>query len=137
AASRVLLWRVACHAGQGDTTEAQLAAKRFAVLGLEVPPDVGSVSPQVETLLSRALQDAAAAPRVATKVLGDVSPATIAVDGRPAACAAPCSIALVAGSHLFRLDADGVDPAVQEADLAGATATVSLATHAATPDAAA
>ncbi|MEM9494162.1 MAG: PEGA domain-containing protein, partial [Myxococcota bacterium] len=110
---RVLFWRIACQVGAGDKAAAQREARAFAVLGLEVPGDVASASPDVERLMVAAQRQVAQAERIAVRITGAVERARVAVDGRLQPCATPCTVELPAGDHVVRVDADGFVPAIR------------------------
>jgi len=108
-AARLLFWRVACLVGVGDPTSAA-QARRFATFGLDVPPDVGAVSPEVERALGAALEAVAQAPRHAVEIRSEPR-AAVAIDGRPPRCETPCTVDLSPGDHVIALGAPGRVPA--------------------------
>jgi hypothetical protein len=110
AAARVLLWRTACNVGGGHSGDALRTARELGTLGLEVPQDVGMMTPEVEAVVSRALKEADSAPRASVKVSAPAGGGTLTVDGRPASCTPPCTLELTQGTHVFRLDVDGLAP---------------------------
>jgi hypothetical protein len=109
-AARVLLWRTACNVGGGHSEAALRSARELGTLGLEVPQDVGMMTPEVEAVVSRALKEADGAARAMVEVKAPTSGGTLTVDGRPASCTPPCTLELTVGTHVFRLDADGLAP---------------------------
>jgi hypothetical protein len=68
------------------------------------------MTPEVETVVSRALKEADGAARAMVEVKTPTSGGTLTVDGRPASCTPPCTLELNVGTHVFRLDADGLAP---------------------------
>lgn len=136
-AARLLFWRAACHAGAGAEADALAEARRIGTLGLEVPAEVSGVSPTVETILARGLREAADAPRVPVRITADVSPASVSVDGRGAACGVPCALDLAPGDHVVRLDADGAVPAIKLVRAAAPASELRVTTTAAAPELAA
>jgi hypothetical protein len=110
AAARVLLWRTACNVGGGHSSEALRSARELGTLGLEVPQDVGNMTPEVEAVVSRALKEVESAPRAAVAVTAPTGGGTLTVDGRPASCTPPCTLELTQGTHVYRLEADGLAP---------------------------
>ncbi len=113
-AARVLLWRAACHAGAGRTPLAQRSARELAVLGLELPPDVGSVTPDVEALLVRELKEVAKLRTYPLRVSSDAPSAELTLDGRSNACSTPCTLEAPEGQHMLRVEADGTEPVVKK-----------------------
>lgn len=136
AATRLLLWRVACLHGAGSEAEALTVARTFASLGLEVPSEVTTISPKAEQLLARAIGDSARAARVTMSVATNVSPASLALDGNANACSLPCSVQVAPGEHVLRIDADGAVPAMRDVRVSAAT-TITIPTSSATPGVAA
>ena len=110
-ASRLLLWSAACHLGDGDQRGARDAAESLAVLALPPPPDVGSVSQEVEALLARAR--ASARPDVPVRIETSAPGAELVIDGRSQRCAAPCTLPLPTGAHVVRAEADGYEVLVR------------------------
>ncbi len=132
-AARVLLWRAACHAGAGRGEVARRSARELAVLGLELPPDVGSVTPDVESLLARAVREVAALPTYPLRVTADAPSADLMLDGRPNACSAPCTLEAAEGQHVLRMEADGVEPVVKRVRFGPKESAVHVASTAASP----
>ncbi len=132
-ASRLLLWRIACHVGAGETSHAERVAERFAAYDLEVPRDVEAVTPEVEALLGQAMTRVAEAPRATLHLDSEPSRATVAIDGRPAACTTPCDLDLPVGDHVVRLNATGSQPVAQRLKLPPAGESLSLSLPAAAP----
>ncbi|HZN91816.1 MAG TPA: PEGA domain-containing protein [Myxococcales bacterium] len=133
-AARLLLWRAACELGDGDQRGARDAAESLAVLGLPPPPDVGSVSQEVEALLARAR----AAPRPDVPVRIEASAgAELVIDGRPQRCATPCTLSLPAGLHVVRVEADGFETMIRRIAAAPPSVQVRLDLTPASPEVAA
>lgn len=109
-AARVLFWRVACRVGSGALPAATDEARQFAALGLEVPADAAQATPEVESLLVRTLERAAALPRVPLEVDAPPLRAGVSLDGRRGACVTPCALEVLPGEHLIALDAEGYLP---------------------------
>jgi len=137
AAARVLFWRIACRVGSGAAAEAKREAREFAVLGLDIPLDVGTATPEVEALLTAQIQKVADERKLPVDVTADVGGASVSVDGRPAACTAPCTLDLVAGNHVVGVEADGIVPAVRSVRVEAARLPVRFETSAAPPELAA
>ncbi|HVE85387.1 MAG TPA: PEGA domain-containing protein [Myxococcales bacterium] len=135
AASRLLLWRAACHLGDGDQRAARDAAEAMVVLGLPAPADVGSVSPEVEALLARVR--AAPHPEVPVRLEASVSGAELVIDGRPQRCATPCTVPLAEGAHVVRAEADGYETLVRRITAAAPSVQVRLELTPASPEVAA
>lgn len=110
-AARLLAWRTACHTGANQPQPARAAAEALAGFQLALPEDVGSMTPDVETLLARTISQVSAAPLRKVRVESTPSGAAVELDGRPAACTTPCSVDVLAGTHVLRLSADGYTPA--------------------------
>lgn len=108
--ARVLFWRVACRVGAGDVARASDEARAFAALGLEIPADAAEATPEVESLVGRALKDASHAPKVRLEIDAPPLRAGVALDGRAADCETPCALDVLPGEHLVALDADGFLP---------------------------
>jgi hypothetical protein len=136
-AERLLLWRVACRVGAGKIAEARADADALAAFDLEVPPDVASTAPEVESLIAAAAQRAADRPRVKLSVTAEaeangafrVAPRPVVlIDGRHGVCTAPCSVEVHAGDHVVRVEADGFAPEVRRvrAESGGAQVAVRL-----------
>ena len=132
--ARVLMYRAACQAGRGAQAEAQRAAADLARLGLDVPEDVGAVTPDVERMLPDTLQTARAAPRATLRVQSEPARLTVHVDGRALGCLTPCSVELAHGDHIVSVSGDGYNTQVQRVTLNKTGSTVTLATTAASPD---
>jgi hypothetical protein len=109
-AARVLFWRVACRVGSGALPAATDEARQFAALGLEVPADAAEATPEVESLLVRALKESAALPKLALAVDAPPLRAGVSLDGRRGACVTPCTLEVLPGEHLVALDAEGYLP---------------------------
>ncbi len=108
-AARVLVWRAACAWGRMARAETESIAAQLAGFGLELPPDAGAVTPDVEAVLVAALDRAGATPRVPLTVAGHAG-AGLGVDGRPAECVLPCTVEVTPGDHVVAVDADGFEP---------------------------
>lgn len=109
-ASRLLAWRTACHTGAGQAQPARAAAEALAAFQLPLPEDVGSMTPEVEATLARALENVSAAPLKKLRVESTPGGATLELDGRPTACTTPCTVDVLSGTHVLRLSADGYSP---------------------------
>ncbi|HEY8208224.1 MAG TPA: PEGA domain-containing protein [Myxococcaceae bacterium] len=134
-ASRLLLWRAACALGDGDPRGAREAAESLAVLGLPPPPDVGSVSQEVEALLVQVR--ASPRPDVPVRIESSAPGAELVIDGRPQRCATPCTLPLPAGAHVVRVEADGYEPLVRRIAAAPPSVQVRLDLALASPEVAA
>jgi hypothetical protein len=102
-AARVLVWRTACAFGRLAPAEATDHAAALAGFGLALPDDAGAVTPDVEAILVAALDRAGAAARLTVEVDGRAG-ARLTIDGRPAECALPCTVALAPGGPRRRGD---------------------------------
>jgi hypothetical protein len=111
-AARVLLWRTACHVGAGRTDQARRAASQLAVLQLDVPPEVGQVSPEVEAVIAQELKRASQLRPTRLAVEADAE-ASVELDGRPAGCTTPCTLDVLEGSHVLHLTAEGRESATR------------------------
>jgi hypothetical protein len=107
AASRLLFWRIACLVGAGDEAGAEREALRFAVLGLDAPPDVSAATPEVEAALGTAYRAVEEMERVSLRVRADAPRASVSVDGRSDLCVSPCAVDVPPGDHVIRVSADG------------------------------
>jgi hypothetical protein len=119
-AARALTYATACALRAPDAAAAAALADRFASLGLDIPDS--AVTPDVETLLADAIARAGAKPRTHLAVAGEIG-ARLAVDGRAAGCALPCTIDVAAGEHVIAAELDGFSPiahAVRTPDVATA-----------------
>jgi hypothetical protein len=134
-AARVLVWRTACAWGELDRSGAGLIAGQLASFGLELPADVGAVTPDVEALLDKAKTAVGGTARVPLVVDGTAG-TRVLVDGRPAGCIVPCTTDAVPGDHVVSVIGDGFAPAwrVERVPAAGA---VKLAAAPASPELAA
>lgn len=110
-AARVLLWRVACNVGAGKLEPAKRAATQLAVFGLPVPAEVGSVSPEVEAVIAKGYQEAALAKAFPLVITSTEDGAEVQLDGRITGCSTPCTLDVLEGSHVIRLNSDGSAPA--------------------------
>ncbi|MBL8683487.1 MAG: hypothetical protein JNK05_30235 [Myxococcales bacterium] len=109
-AARALLWSVACALADERPEDARRFADRLASLELEVPSVV--TRPDVESLVSDALARAASRPRVSVSIRS-VDGAALAIDGRAAACRAPCRVDLISGVHVVVARAERFEPRTQ------------------------
>lgn len=109
-AARAVTLESACAFGARRAAEAQAAATRLAVLGLALPES--AVAIEVEAMIGKAIAAVGAQPRHALAVTGEAG-ARLAVDGRPAGCALPCTVDLPAGDHVLAVEADGFAPAAR------------------------
>ncbi len=132
--ARALMYRAACQAGRGATEEARRSAQTFARFGLETPSDVGSVTPEVERILTDALRQLRAAPRASLRVQSEQVGLEVAVDGRALGCRTPCAVELAPGDHVVALSGDGITSHVQRVRLASAGSSVMLKTTRASPE---
>jgi len=135
--ARALMYRAACQAGRGATEEAERAAQALARFGLETPPDVGSVTPDVERMLTDAQRRLRAAPRAPLRVQSQQVGLQVEVDGRALGCRTPCALELAPGDHVIALTGDGITPKVERVSLASAGSNVTLETTRASPELAA
>ncbi|MFZ5470796.1 MAG: PEGA domain-containing protein [Myxococcota bacterium] len=135
-AARVLLWRSACYVGAGRREAAQKAAREMGALSLEMPPDAGAVTPEVEAVVARALKAAAGAEGASIRIESKVA-ATVSLDGRRDVCSTPCTLRVVAGMHVVRIDADGFEPDVRMVRVAREDAAVEFQLALAPPELAA
>ena len=129
-ASRILIWRTACHHSARHVEAARAAAESLAVFGLSLPEDVASMTPEVETLLARANTEVGSRARQSIHVASTPSGASVEVDGRPSACNTPCTVETSGGRHVIRLASDGSTPAWRVVDVSE----VSFALDAASPE---
>lgn len=106
-AARTLLWRVACHTGAGELERARASALAFAVLDLDVPPDIEAVTPEVEAILGDAIARTREVARAPLRIASNTSRATVSVDGRGTSCTTPCTVDLAVGDHRIAVAADG------------------------------
>ena len=104
-AARALTFEIACHY-EGSRDQAQASATRFANLGLDVPGDFLPVD--VEQLITTTI--AATSTKLTPIAVAGEAGARLAVDGRPAGCAVPCTIDLATGDHVLAVEADGFAP---------------------------
>ena len=109
-AARVLFWRVACRVGSDALDAANDEARQFAALGLEVPADAAEATPEVESLLDRALKESTRMRKVTLDVDAPPLRASVSLDGRSGACVTPCALEVLPGDHLVALDAEGYLP---------------------------
>jgi hypothetical protein len=135
-AARVLFWRVACRVGAGQMLEATDQARQLATLGLEVPADAAEATPEVESLVGRAIKETAGRPKQALSVDAPPLRASVSLDGRAGACVTPCSLEVAPGEHFVALDADGYLPMTRKVKVLAATQ-VSLEATPAPPEVAA
>jgi hypothetical protein len=109
-AARILFLRVACRVGSAAMPAASDEARQFAAFGLEIPADAAQATPEVETLVGRALKEATAIRRTTLQVDAPPLRAAISLDGRRGACVTPCSLEVLPGEHVIVLDAEGYLP---------------------------
>ncbi len=107
---RAVTLEAACAYGARRTADAQAAATRLAALGLALPE--AAVALEVEAMIGKAIAAVGAGPRHSLAVTGEAG-ARLAVDGRPASCALPCTVDLPAGDHVLAVEADGFEPAAR------------------------
>jgi hypothetical protein len=110
AASRLLLWRVACNVGAAKPEPARRAAWEMATYGLELPADVSAVSPEVEAVIAQAFREATAGKTVPITVTAGAETGEVRIDGRRTGCNTPCNMDVLEGNHVVRVDADGSLP---------------------------
>ncbi len=132
-ASRVLLWRVACNVGSGRLEPARRAANQLAVFGLPVPAEVGSVSPEVESVIARGYRDAAIEKAFPLVITSTADAAEVQLDGRTTGCSTPCTLDVLEGTHVISLNADGSSPAHMRVRAARPKTLVNLELTAASP----
>lgn len=111
-AARMLLWQVACNVGANKLEPARRAATQLVGSSLQVPAEVGSVSPEVERVIAQALKAASQQKPLPIEVSGTPD-AQIELDGRPSGCTTPCTLEAQEGLHVLRLAADGHEPVVR------------------------
>jgi hypothetical protein len=109
-AARAVTLEAACAYGARRPADAQAASTRLAALGLALPE--AAVAIEVEAMIGKAIAAVGRGPRHGLAVTGEAG-ARLAVDGRPAGCALPCTIDLPAGDHVLAADADGFEPAAR------------------------
>ncbi|MCY0997895.1 PEGA domain-containing protein [Myxococcus sp. MISCRS1] len=136
-AARWLLWQVACHLGLGREETALQAASELGVLGLEPPADLGVLPPEVGRVLVAGAEQGAARGRTTLRISADSGPARISLDGRLGVCTAPCSLEVLEGRHVLRVDAEGRHFAVQVVSARGPELPVAFTTVPASPELAA
>lgn len=107
-AARAITLEAACAVQGLGVADARAAAARIAGFGLELPDTM--VAPDAEKLIGDAIVAAGKAPRTPLAVAGEPG-ARIAIDGRAAGCAAPCTVDLPPGDHVVAVEADGFAPA--------------------------
>ncbi|ATB44885.1 PEGA domain-containing protein [Corallococcus macrosporus] len=136
-AARLLLWQVACQVGLRREEAALQVAAELGVLGLELPADIGVLPPEVGRVLVAGAEQGAARGRATLRITADSSPARISLDGRPGVCMAPCSLEVLEGRHVVRVDAEGRQFAVQVISARGPELAVAFTTLPASPELAA
>jgi len=132
-AARAVTLEAACAYGARRPADAQAAAAHLATLGLALPE--AAVAIEVEAMIGKAIAAAGAQPRRPLAVAGEAG-ARLAVDGRAAGCALPCTVDLPAGDHVLAVEADGFEPAARLVRVPD-TRTVALAQAPASPELAA
>lgn len=135
--SRILMYTAACQVGRGATEEAQRAAQALARFGLELPSDVGAVTPDVERMLTEALKRVRALPRPTLRIESSEPGLRVAVDGRSLGCLTPCAAELPAGDHVVSLEGDGFAPHAERVTLSPSGNSVRLSVDPASPELAA
>lgn len=135
--ARWLLWQVACQVGMRREEAALQVASELGVLGLEPPADIGVLPPEVGRVLVKGAEEGAARARTTLRVTSDFGPAQIALDGRFGVCTAPCSLDVLEGRHVVRVDAEGRQRAVQVISAKGPELAVAFTTRPASPELAA
>ncbi|MDX2010487.1 MAG: PEGA domain-containing protein [Myxococcaceae bacterium] len=132
-AARTLVWRVACRLGARQETSARRDAEWLAALRLPLPPDVGAMTPEVETVLTAAARAIDGEPLVPLLVESPVAGAAVAFDGRPGACIVPCRMDLRRGVHVVEVSAEGYSPRTAVVSVAAPAVETSLALEVAEP----
>lgn len=135
--ARWLLWQVACQVGLRREETALQVASELGVLGLELPADIGMLPPEVGRVLVKGAEAGAARARTMLRITSDFSPARISLDGRFGVCTAPCSLEVLEGRHVVRVDAEGRQLAVQVISAKGPELAVPFTTRPASPELAA
>ncbi|WP_163787577.1 PEGA domain-containing protein [Myxococcus vastator] len=135
--ARWLLWQVACQVGLRREEAALQVASELGVLGLELPVDIGVLPPDVGRVLVTGAEQGAARGRTTLRITSDSSPARISLDGRLGVCMAPCSLEVLEGRHVVRVDAEGRQFAVQVISAKGPELAVAFTTLPASPELAA
>lgn len=135
--ARWLLWQVACQVGLRREETALQVASELGVLGLELPADIGVLPPEVGRVLVKGAEAGAARARTTLRVSSDFGPAQISLDGRFGVCMAPCSLDVLEGRHVVRVDAEGRQHAVQVISAKGPELAVAFTTRPASPELAA
>ncbi|HEX4418044.1 MAG TPA: hypothetical protein VH165_09105 [Kofleriaceae bacterium] len=110
-AARVLAFDAACAWGQQAQAAARGLAARLASFGLAVPDT--AIAPDIEAILGDAIVAAGNAHPRPVRVRGEPG-ARLGVDGKPPACALPCTVDLVPGAHVLAATADGFSDAMRE-----------------------
>jgi hypothetical protein len=129
-AARLLFWRAACELARDAEASARRDVEQMATMELPVPTDVSRTTPETEQLVANGYQRARAKARIPMDVDSNVTGAAIAVDGRPHVCVTPCSVAVLGGYHLVRVDADGMLPDVRQVEVNGPTRVFATLTEA-------
>jgi len=106
--SRALVWRMACQVGGAAPEAAKATAHALSVLGLEIPDDLGSVSPEAEAVLASAQREVAATARLSVGISSNHPGLEVSLDGTATGCSTPCAIELVPGTHVIGVDGEGV-----------------------------
>ena len=136
-AARLLFWRVACHVARGASTVAATDARHFAVLGLDVPPDVEAATPEVERALGGALVAVREGPQATLHVTSARRGASVWIDGRGSACVTPCAVDLAVGAHVVAVGGEGLSPVARPVRVAAGGSTASFEPLLAPPELAA
>lgn len=110
-AGRALAFDAACAWGAQAGQAARGIAARLASFGLSVPD--AAIAPDIEAVISDAIVAVGNARPRPVAVRGEPG-ARLAVDGKPPACALPCTVDLVPGDHVLAVSADGFTDAVRE-----------------------
>jgi hypothetical protein len=136
-AARAAFWQIACRVGSGAMGAALERARQFAARGLEVPADVAAATPEVESLLGRAIQESAEIHRLPLIVDAPPLRASLSLDGRAGVCVTPCVLEVIPGGHVIALDADGFLPVARLVPVKEGRTQVKLETTPASPEIAA
>jgi hypothetical protein len=105
--ARLLLWRVACNVGAAKLEPARRAAREMATYNLEVPAEVGAVSPEVEAVIAQVFRETAAHKPVPLTISSGLALAEVRIDGRATGCTTPCTLDILEGNHVVRLESEG------------------------------
>jgi hypothetical protein len=142
-AARLLFWGVACRVGAGTLADAATVAREFAALGLDLPPEVGVVAPEVEVTIAQAVREVAEKPKTSLRVTagnmaaGHDPDVSVSIDGRATGCVTPCVLDAAPGDHVVGVEADGIVPEARRVRVDAGGAAVAFQTVRASPELAA